>query len=54
VRAAVEQDAVAISRRAPRPDRPDGAHTGGAEPTGDGFTDAEYKTLFGDDKAEAL
>jgi hypothetical protein len=25
----------------------DGAHTGGAEPSGDGFTDAEYASLFG-------
>jgi hypothetical protein len=48
--AAVSRMLSKISAGAAVPTAPVG-HTGGAEPTGDGFTDAEYKSLFGDERA---
>lgn len=52
--AAVEQVFASLAAGTAVPTAPTaGTHTGGAEPTGDGFTEAEYRDLFGE-KAEAL
>lgn len=52
--AAVEQVFASLAKGTAVPTAPtSGTHTGGAEPTTDGFTDAEYASLFPGEKAGA-